>query len=601
MRYTLRPYQQDAVNVAVNWMRKNSEPALLELATGAGKSLICAEIAKILVGLSKKKVLCLCPTSELVEQNYEKYLLTGNKASVYSASSSFKKQAWYQWEDVVFATEGTFKTQAEKVGSYFSCVILDECHKITPTIKKIINDMRIGSPNLRTVGMSATPYRMLTGYIYAIDENNRLLNESETIDPYFRKKLISIDGKFLTDQGFLTPITVGKIGAEQYNTSSLVLKNGKYTPESLDEAFVGKGQKTADIVADIVHNANGRMSTGVMIFGATIDHCYEIMESLPAYNSAMVTGNTPKEERKQIIKDYKDKKIKYLVNVSVLTTGFDAPHTDIIATLRRSESLSLIEQIKGRGARLYDGKKDYLWLCYAGNIDEHYPDGNIYNPVVKTKKSKSSVKHEVTCPDCHSVNSVTMRPNPDGYNIDQFGYFLDLAGERVEYEGQHFPAHFSRRCSHVEVKGHNVFERCGYYWSYKECTECGEKNDLTARKCTGCGVQLIDPNQKLIAEFKAFKKDLSQVQTDAINFIRKKNIKTKSGNDGIQISFGTPERIVQVIMSNKVMPKFYDLFLNTDFAPKTITYKKSSSGYMHIYDFNRETDIEKFNRENQVA
>ena len=49
------------------------------------------------------------------------------------------------------------------------------------------------------------------------------------------------------------------------------------------------------------------------------------------------------------------------------------------------------------------------------------------------------------------------------------------------------------------------------------------------------------------------------------------------------------------------MPKFYDLFLNSDFAPKTITYKKSSSGYMHIYDFNRETDIAKFERENQVA
>ena len=188
-----------------------------------------------------------------------------------------------------------------------------------------------------------------------------------------------------------------------------------------------------------------------------------------------------------------------------------------------------------------------------------------------------------------------MRPNPDGYNIDSFGYFLDLAGERVEYEGQHFPAHFSRRCSHIEVRGHNVFERCSYFWSYKECPECGHKNDLTARKCV-CGELLIDPNKKLIAEFKAFKKDLSQVQTDAINFIRKKAIKTKSGNDGIQISFGTPERIVQVIMSNKVMPKFYDLFLNSDFAPKTITYKKSSSGYMHIYDFNRETDVSKFEK-----
>ena len=86
MSYTLRPYQQEAVDAAIAWVRKNSSPALLELATGAGKSLICAELARILVPLSKKKVLCLCPTAELVEQNYEKYLLTGNEASIYSAS-----------------------------------------------------------------------------------------------------------------------------------------------------------------------------------------------------------------------------------------------------------------------------------------------------------------------------------------------------------------------------------------------------------------------------------------------------------------------------------------------------------------------------------
>ena len=196
----------------------------------------------------------------------------------------------------------------------------------------------------------------------------------------------------------------------------------------------------------------------------------------------------------------------------------------------------------------------------------------------------------------------TFRPNPDGYPIDQFGYFLDLTGERIEYEGQHFPSHYSRRCSHIEPLGKNEFKRCSYYWSCKECPECGHKNDLTARKCESCSTQLIDPNSKLIAEFKAFKKDLSQVQTDAINFIRKKPFKSKAGNDALMVSFGTPERIVQVTLSNKIMPKFYDKFLNDPtFNPRTITYKKSSSGYMHIYDFNRETDLEKFNRENQVA
>jgi len=106
MTYTLRPYQQEAVNVAINWVRKHSEPCLLGLSTGAGKSLICAEVARILVKLSGKKILCLCPTAELVEQNYEKYLLTGNEASIYSASIGKSLR-----HDVVFATEGRLKVK----------------------------------------------------------------------------------------------------------------------------------------------------------------------------------------------------------------------------------------------------------------------------------------------------------------------------------------------------------------------------------------------------------------------------------------------------------------------------------------------------------
>src|SRR5690606_15695816 len=140
------------------------------------------------------------------------------------------------------------------------------------------------------------------------------------------------------------------------------------------------------------------------------------------------------------------------------------------------------------------------------------------------------------------------------------------------------------------------------YWSYKKCPACGEKNDLVARRCFECKAELINPNEKLIAEFKAFKKDLSQVQTDAINFIRKKPFKSQAGNDELMVSMVTTERIIQVTLSNKIMTKLYDKFLNDPtFNPRTITYKKSSSGYMHIYDFNRETDIEKFNRENAAC
>ena len=170
MSYTLRPYQQEAVDLAIKYMRKNSFPAMLELATGSGKSIICAEIARIMTGLSGKKVLCLCPTAELVEQNHEKYLLTGNEASIYSASIGKSLR-----HDVVFATEGSFKSKALEVGEQYSTVILDECHRITPTIKKIIKDIQQGNPNIRVLGMSATPFRLGTGYIYEMNEHGQLM------------------------------------------------------------------------------------------------------------------------------------------------------------------------------------------------------------------------------------------------------------------------------------------------------------------------------------------------------------------------------------------------------------------------------------------
>ena len=146
MSYTLRPYQQEAVDLAIKYMRKNSFPAMLELATGSGKSIICAEIARIMTGLSGKKVLCLCPSSELVQQNHEKYLLTGNEASIYSASIGKSLR-----HDVVFATEGSFKSKALEVGEQYSTVILDECFHPDTLIKTEVGDIKVSDPEIKNV------------------------------------------------------------------------------------------------------------------------------------------------------------------------------------------------------------------------------------------------------------------------------------------------------------------------------------------------------------------------------------------------------------------------------------------------------------------
>ena len=591
---TLRPYQLEAVEATMAWIRRNSLPCLLDLSVGAGKTVIIAEICKRLLNLApNKKILVIAPNKELIEQNYKEYVSFGGEASYYSASISKSLR-----NPVIFASERSFDKVAEKYGEMFSCVIIDEADCTTPTIKRIVSDMKKGNPNIRVVGLSGTCFVLGSGYIYEIDENCAKVEEA--IDPYYKKLLYRVTTTMLMQDGYLTKLIIPDTSIS-YDTSNLKLSGGNFTKESLDEAFLGHGKKTSEIIADVVNRSNAIEAEGVLIFGATVDHCHEIMASLPAYNSAMLTGSTPKKEREQIINDYKAKKIRFLVSVIITTRGFNAPHTKAVAVLRATQSARLLIQMAGRAIRLYEGKEEaYLW-DYAGNYERFAgKSGNIFEPDIQAFGQKPSTKTDILCPQCNNVNEVSLRPLPAGYTFDQFGYILDLAGDIVlhETEGKPFPAHFSRRCTHIEAVGKNELKRCDYFWSFKSCPSCNAENDLAARKCGDCGELLIDPNDKLIADFQAFKKDLSQVQTDDITFIRRKETKSKGGQPMLAMSFGTESRIVQAFFSNKVQKKFYDLFMNDpQYSPKTVTYKKSSSGYMHIYDFNRESDKAKFERE----
>lgn len=581
---TPRHYQQRAIDAAIQWMRKNTLGCVLDLSMSAGKSIIAAFIANKMHEISGgKKVLVLCPNATLVAQNAEKYSMISDEYSIYSASISKSLR-----HAVVFATPMSFTNIVNETNGEFCCVIVDEGDSITTTIKNIISVLRDKNPLLRVCSMTGTPYRTNEGWIAEIDVDGSLI--SEVTNPYYKKIVERVTPRELINLGFATPPKVINV-SEKYDTSNLQLKGTGFSREDIDQAFVGQGRKTSAIVADIINHSNAINARGVMIFGATIDHCNEIMESLPNYNSGVINGEMGDKHNKQVIQDFRDKKIKYLVNVNMATVGFSVDHVDIIAILRATESSRLYQQILGRGMRLDPQKKEFLLLDYTDNIQKLFPSGDVFSPEIVAYGKKPSTKADIQCPDCNHTNEVTLRPNPDGYDIDQFGYFLDLTGNRIEYEGQHFPAHFSRRCSHIQDLGKNEFKRCDYYWSFKECPECSHKNDLVARRCNGCGIELLNPNDKLIAEFEAFKKDLSQYQTDDIKFIRKKTKRSKAGFDMLQVTFGTEHRIVEAFFSNKVSKNFYDKFLNdATFEPKTVTYKKSSSGYMHIKDFNRPSD-----------
>jgi len=143
----LRPYQQTCVDKTLEYLRSSVEPCVIDAAPAAGKSFMIAETSDKLYSISGgKRILNLAPSAELVVQNYDKMLMTGHPASIFSASAGQKSTR----HNIVFGTPGTVKRSISRFVNGYCAVNIDECHGITPTIKSIIAAMAaaMGLPNV---------------------------------------------------------------------------------------------------------------------------------------------------------------------------------------------------------------------------------------------------------------------------------------------------------------------------------------------------------------------------------------------------------------------------------------------------------------------
>lgn len=472
----LRDYQQECSDTAINHLKKSIAPILIEAATGAGKSLIVAEIARWISEVAPaKKVLCLAPSKELVEQNHEKYLMTGNSASIFCASAGGKCLK----HRVIFCSPLTTANHINEIAKMqVSAIIIDEAHSITPTVLNIIDAVRACNQNARIIGLTATPYRMNTGYIYAVDEWGDAVHETKAKDPFFSRLVYRVTAPYLIDRGYLTPPRLIDI-SKSYDTKTLKLnKLNRFDDDELERIFSDKS--VTEVIIDLIIEQSA-ISKGVLIFATTIKHAQDILSLLPVGDCRLVTGATPKKEREEIIAMFKAKMFKYLVNVAVLTTGFDAPHVDFVAVLRPTESRGLFQQIIGRGTRLHDDKEFFVVCDCAGNIERHGLQDDLFNPeLADVAKDSDAIAEDVDCPVCGFVNQ---------------NKWIEIKGKMIST---------LRRCKAVypiegienpTLKKH--FYRCSHYFKFKECPECGSENDITARVCKKCRYQIIKPDEKL--------------------------------------------------------------------------------------------------------
>ncbi|WP_289108174.1 DEAD/DEAH box helicase [uncultured Pseudoalteromonas sp.] len=462
MSYKLRPYQQEAVERTVLHFRKTNDPAVIVLPTGAGKSLVIAELARI----AKQKILVLAHVKELVEQNAQKYKSFGLEASIFSAGLKEKSLS----HQVTFASVQSLSRNLNKLNEHYSLLIIDECHRVNGDKKsqygKVINTLKEYNPQLKVLGLTATPYRLGMGWIYHHHYHGFVKGNKESP---FKNCIFELPLRYMIKHNYLTPPNEVDAAISHYDFSSLATNAfGQYTTDDMNALLKNSERATQAILKQVIQYSETRQ--GVMIFAATVMHAQEILTYLPAEQSALITGDTPNAERDKLINQFKQKNIKYLVNISVLTTGFDAPHVDFIAILRPTESVSLYQQIVGRGLRLNEGKTDCLVIDYAGN------GFDLFHPEVGDKKGDSDNEPvQVLCPRCGFANIFWGKTDADGKVVE----------------------HFGRRCQGLLEDDTGQKEQCDYRLRFKECEQCGAQNDIAARKCHDCGAVMADPDDKL--------------------------------------------------------------------------------------------------------
>ena len=611
MTFKPRQYALEAEADVLNHVRTSLEPVVVEATVSFGKSFLIARLAAAIRDMSNKKVLVLCPSGNLVEQNREKVLIIGEPCSVFSASAGQKSTR----HDIVVGTPDTIKNSLSRFGEQFSAILIDEGEGLTNAVRAIAEKIRDANPNVRIVGFTGTPWRTGTGYVYRIDVNGKPVPEGQAIDPFYTKCIHKCDTHKLMGLGYLTPMVVGQPGAGKYQTGGLKAnKSGNFKKSEVDQAYHGHGRLTAQIVADIVAQSQDRKA--VMIFAATVKHAREVLASLPPQLSTICVGGGA--DAKQAIKDFKAGRKKYIVNVDKLTVGADFPHVDVIAVLRKTSSSRLLQQILGRGVRLLDpsignldtveerkaaiaasDKPNCLYLDYTeDNFDTHFPDGDIWSPEITTAfKGGETVYINVTCPMCGGENEFSARKNDEGYGITPDGYFADLTGEQIMCEHGPIPAHCGRRCLNMVPVGGGKLSQCQQRWTSKECPHCMEPNDIAARYCVSCKGEIVDPNLALQQEFKALKRSPFNRQCDEVVEFDTRETVSGNGNEVVRLDFKTPYRSfswwVQKNPKSQFAMRQLEMYqsLNGE-RPQTVEYKKEENGFFTVFSFNKPKDEE---------
>ncbi len=409
----LRPYQQEAVQAVYDYLRHHDDNPCVVIPTAGGKTPVLATICKDAVTRWNGRVLVLAHVKELLEQAADKLRAICPEVTFGVYSAGLKRRDT-EHSVIVAGIQSVYKRACELDG--FDLIIVDEAHLIAPhgegMYRTFLAEAKVVNPAVRTIGLTATPFRLKSGMICGPDN---ILNAV----------CYEIGVKELIVQGYLCPL-VTKAGTEKVDTSSLHIRAGEFVADEVED-LMDSDELVESACQEILQYTQDRHA--VLIFASGIRHAQHIQRVLQdthGQECGFVCGKTPAAERDELLARFRGAKsdglfaqepLKYLVNVNVLTTGFDAPNIDSVAIVRPTMCPGLWYQLVGRGFRLHPNKQNCLVLDFGGNALRHGPVDQIRVKERSAENAKSDPPAK-ECPECHALIATGYSTCPDcGYEF----------------------------------------------------------------------------------------------------------------------------------------------------------------------------------------
>lgn len=367
MTVTLRPYQQDLVDGVQDAWAGGERNALAVLATGGGKSVCLSHIVAAERGAS----CVIAHRQELVTQLSTHlgrwgvpHRIIAPRNVVRRIGELHRRDLGKSWIDhgamasVAGVDTLVSKSRAPLLSSWAQQVglwVIDEAAHVLRSNKWGAAVQMF--PNARGLGVTATPCRA---------DGQGLGAHASGV---FNRMIIGPDTRNLIGRGSLTDYEVVLPASDIDLSGVAITGSGDYSPKGLRMA-AQKSHIVGDVVENYTRFANGSQA---VVFATDVETAERMAASYNASGipAAAVSGTTPDGERARAVGDFRDGKLRVLVNVDLFDEGFDLPAIETVIMARPTWSLAKYLQMIGRGLRPMPGKTHAMIIDHVSNVKRH--------------------------------------------------------------------------------------------------------------------------------------------------------------------------------------------------------------------------------------